>query len=299
MENTPKITTKSLFAQDNVRAKFEEMLGKRATQFITSVLQVASQNEKLAKADPMSIYNAAAVAATLDLPLNNNLGFSYIVPYNNSQPDGSTKVVAQFQIGYKGFIQLAQRSGQFKTISATPIFEGQIKSYNRLTGIEFDFSNTSSDKVVGYAAYFSLINGFEKTFFMTVDELKKHGLRFSKTFNNKNSLWQNDFDSMAQKTVLKLLLSKYAPLSVEMQKAVITDQSYVKDAETEDVEYIDNEPAMIDSREVDKAKEYTRITDHINNSKTLEQLKQISKDELLDELQSKLYEDKEKEFSKG
>lgn len=299
MENTPKITTKSLFAQDNVRAKFEELLGKRAPQFITSVLQIASQNEMLAKADPMSIYNSACVSATLDLPLNNNLGFAYIVPYNNRQPDGSTKVVAQFQIGYKGFIQLAQRSGQFRTISATPIFEGQIKSYNRLTGIEFDFSGQTSEKVLGYAAYFSLINGFEKTFFMTVDELKKHGLRFSKTFNNKNSLWQNDFDSMAQKTVLKLLLSKYAPLSVEMQKAVITDQSYVKDAETEDVEYIDNEPTMIDSREVDKAKEYTRITDHINNSKTLEQLKQISKDELLDEIQKTLYEEKEKELQKA
>lgn len=299
METLPKLTTKSLFSQDNVKAKFEELLGKRAPQFMTSVLQIISQNEMLSKADPMSIYNSACVSATLDLPLNNSLGFAYIVPYNNRQPDGTTKVVAQFQIGYKGFIQLAQRSGQFKTISATPIYEGQIKSYNRLTGIEFDFNGQISEKVLGYAAYFSLINGFEKTLFMTTDELKKHGLRFSKTFNNKNSLWQNDFDSMAQKTVLKLLLSKYAPLSVEMQKAVITDQSYVKDAETEDVEYLDNEPTTIDSRQVDAKKEYDRITAHINGAKSLEQLKQISKDELLDEIQITIYEAKEKELTKN
>ena len=120
------LTTKSLFARDDVKAKFQEMLGKRATSFITSVLQIVASNDLLAKADPTSVYQSAAVAATLDLPLNNNLGFAYIVPYNQKQKDGSYKTVAQFQLGYKGFIQLAQRSGQFKTISATPVYEGQL-----------------------------------------------------------------------------------------------------------------------------------------------------------------------------
>lgn len=248
MENTT-LTTKDLFAKDNVRKKFEEMLGKRAPQFITSVLQIAASNDLLSKADPMSIYNAAAVAATLDLPLNNNLGFAYIVPYTSKQKDGSFKAVAQFQMGYKGFIQLAQRSGQFKTISASPIYEGQIIEMNPLTGFVFDFSKKSSDKVIGYAAYFALINGFEKTLFMTTDDVTKHAGKFSQTFKKGFGLWKDEFESMATKTVIKLLLSKFAPLSVEMQKAVLTDQAVIKDYKGETVEYTDHEVITIDKED--------------------------------------------------
>lgn len=247
MEN--QLTTKTLFAQDNVRKKFEEMLGKRAPQFITSVLQIASSNDLLQKADPMSIYNAAAVAATLDLPLNNNLGFAYIVPYKSKQKDGSYKDVAQFQMGYKGFVQLAQRSGQFKTISSTPIYEGQLVEMNPLTGFVFDFTKKTSDKVIGYAAYFALINGFEKTMYMTLEEVTKHAGKFSQTFKKGFGLWKDDFESMATKTVLKLLLSKFAPLSVEMQKAVLTDQSIIKDENANSVEYADHEDVSIDKKE--------------------------------------------------
>lgn len=247
-------TTKSLFEQVNVKKKFEDMLGARATQFITSVLQIVASNDLLKNADPMSIFNAAAVAATLDLPLNNNLGFAYIVPYNtkvkgkDGNPD-TYKTVAQFQMGYKGFIQLAQRSGQFKTISASPIYEGQLIEQNPLTGFVFDFTKKTSDKVIGYAAYFSLINGFEKTFYMTVDDVTKHATKFSQTFKKGFGIWKDDFDSMAGKTVLKLLLSKYAPLSVEMQKAVVTDQGIIKDENATEIEYTDHEVVADYSRE--------------------------------------------------
>lgn len=234
-----ELTTKSLFEREDVKKKFSEMLGKRATSFITSVLQITTQNKLLQAADPMSIYQSAAVAATLDLPLNNSLGFAYIVPYNAKQPDGSFKQVAQFQLGYKGFIQLAQRSGQFKTIAATPVYEGQLIEENPLTGFVFDFKAKKSEKIIGYAAFFQLLNGFEKTLFMTVDELKKHGTKFSQTFKKGFGLWKDDFDSMAIKTVLKLLLSKFAPLSVDMQRAVITDQAVIHDADTQDVTYVD------------------------------------------------------------
>ncbi len=234
------LTTKSLFERDDVKKKFQEMLGKRATSFITSVLQITTQNKLLAKADPMSIYQSAAVAATLDLPLNNSLGFAYIVPYNAKQEDGTYKQVAQFQLGYKGFIQLAQRSGQFKTISATPVYEGQLIEENPLTGYRFDFTK-KSEKIIGYAAFFHLLNGFEKTLYMTVEDLKKHGAKFSQTYKKGFGLWKDDFDSMAIKTVIKLLLSKFAPLSVDMQRAVITDQSVINDAETQDVTYVDVE----------------------------------------------------------
>jgi len=265
-----QLTTKSLFDREDVKGKFKEMLGKRATSFITSVLQITAQNHLLAQADPMSIYQAAAVAATLDLPLNQNLGFAYIVPYNQSYKDEGgkwqKKQVAQFQMGYKGFIQLAQRSGQFKSIYASAIYSGQVVSENPLEGYEFDFTK-KSDTVVGYAAKFKLLNGFEATWYMTIDQLKKHGAKYSKTFTNDKGLWNTDFEGMANKTVLKLLLSKFAPLSVDMQRAVISDQSVINDAETIDVTYADNEN-VID-------KEGERITLMINDAQTFDDLMKI------------------------
>ena len=244
MENQKLVTIKSFFSQNNVRLKFEELLGKKAQGFITSVLQVVNSNNLLSQAEPTSVYNAAAVAATLDLPINNNLGFAYIVPYNQ-KINGQFVKVAQFQLGYKGFIQLAQRSGQFQTIASTPIYENQLIEINPLTGFVFDF-NKKGEKVIGYAAYFKLINGFEKTFYMTIEEIEKHGLKYSKNYNSVSSLWKTDFDSMATKTVLKLLLSKFAPLSIEMQKAIIADQGVIKNDNTEtiEVDYIDNGTAI-------------------------------------------------------
>jgi recombination protein RecT len=271
---TQPITTKDFFSQQNVKAKFEEMLGKRAPQFITSVLQIVASNSLLINAEPSSVYQAAAVSATLDLPLNNNIGFAYIVPYNQSYKDASgqwkKKVVAQFQMGYKGFIQLAQRSGQFKTISASAIHEGELISQNPLTGFEFDFTKRTSNKVIGYAAYFKLLNGFEKTHYMTVEDLTKHGKKFSQTFKTDKGLWADDFDSMATKTVLKLLLSKFAPLSIEMQKATIADQMIVDDADNLKGNYVDNETLDIDT--INFQKEQSRVIEHINNIKTIAEL---------------------------
>lgn len=265
-------TTKSLFERDDVKAKFKELLGKRATSFITSVLQIAAQNQLLAKADPVSVYQAAAVAATLDLPLNQNLGFAYIVPYNQKYKDDKgvwqTKQVAQFQMGYKGFIQLAQRSGQFKSIYSTPVFEGQILEANPLEGYSFDFSKKLSEKIIGYAAKFKLLNGFESTWYMSIEQLKQHGGKYSKTFNNDKGLWNTDFDAMANKTVIKLLLSKFAPLSVEMQRAVITDQAIINNAETQDVTYIDNTPEITN-------KEEERIALMIQDAESIEDMMNI------------------------
>lgn len=227
---------KVFFERDLVKQKFNELMGNSSTGFITSLLSLVSNNSYLKNADPESIYMSAMMAATLGLPINPNLGFAYIIPYGNQ---------AQFQIGYKGLIQLAQRSGQFKTISACPICEGQLQEENPLTGYVFDFKKKTSDKIIGYAAYFSLINGFEKYDYWTIDEVKAHGKKFSKTFSSKGGVWEKDFDAMAIKTVLKLLLSKYAPLSIEMQKAVIADQSVITNAETMEVEYVDEGTAKI------------------------------------------------------
>jgi len=224
------LTVKSIFGRDEVKTKISEMLGKRSTAFITSVLSVVQNNQYLKNAKPETVYSSAMVAATLDLPINPNLGMAYLVPYGDQ---------CQFQIGYKGIIQLALRSGQFKTISASEVYEGQLISENPLTGYVFDFSKKTSDKIIGYAAYFSLINGFEKNSYWTVEKVKEHGKRFSKTFSSKGGVWEKDFDTMAKKTVLKLLLSTYAPKSVEMQQAIIADQAVINDPETMDVDYID------------------------------------------------------------
>lgn len=281
MENSiqKQSTIKSLFERDDVKQKFKELLGKRSTSFITSVLQIAAQNQLLAKADPVSIYQAAAVAATLDLPLNQNLGFAYIVPYN----DRNKGQVAQFQLGYKGFIQLAQRSGQFKSIYAAPIYEGQIVSENPLDGYEFDFTK-KSDVLIGYAARFKLINGYEATLYMTVDQLKKHGTQYSQTFKKGFGLWKDNFDAMASKTVIKLLLSKFAPLSVDMQKAIVSDQAIIHDADAEDVTYIDNTPEPIDK----EAERWALLIEDCKDERELMKLKEQLPESALPAYEAKL-----------
>jgi recombination protein RecT len=273
MENKSNqvVTAKQFFMQDAVKKKFDELLGKRSSAFMTSVLQIVSNNSYLQNASPQSVFNAACVAATLDLPINNNLGFAYIVPYGKD---------AQFQMGYRGFIQLAQRSGQFLTISASPIFEGQLIEENPLTGFVFDFKQPKKGNPIGYASYFKLLNGFEKTLYMTTEELNQHGRRFSQTFKSGRGLWKDDFDSMALKTVLKLLLSKFAPLSVEMQKAVITDQGVIDNPDTLEVSYIDNSEPEI-NHEVERA---TKLIERQTSIDELEKLLESFSDELKIEL---------------
>lgn len=248
--------------QKNVLEKFANILGEKAQGFIASVITIVNSNSLLKNATQESVYSAALMAATLDLPLNNNLGFAYIVPFNNTK---ERKQEAQFQLGYKGYIQLAMRSGQFRTIAVTPIYDGQLVSENPLTGFEFDFKAKRSEEVVGYAAYFALINGFEKTLYMTKEEAERHGKQYSQTYKRGFGLWNDNFDSMAQKTVLKALLSKYAPMSVEMQKAVIADQAVIKNAETMEVDYVDNQSTS--AEEYDHEEERKRLGEFIQNAK--------------------------------
>lgn len=239
-----KVSVKTYFAKDGVQKKFQELLGKKSTGFITSVMQCVNSNALLLNATPESVYNSAAMAATLDLPINNNLGFAWIVPYNERFKDQSgqwqTKSVAQFQMGWKGFVQLANRTGQYKSINVLEVYENQFKSFNRLTEeLDADFTKVGTGELVGVVAYFKLINGFEKTSFWSIDEINAHGLKFSKTFSHNNSVWKTNFIAMAKKTVLKNTLSKWGILSIEMQNAVITDQAVINNSETMDVDYVD------------------------------------------------------------
>ena len=202
------ITLKGMLGSEAVKKRFNELLGKKAPGFISSLLSVVNNNKLLAKADPVTVISAGAMAAALDLPINQNLGFAYIVPYGGQ---------AQFQMGYKGYIQLAMRTGQYKSINADVVYEGEIKSVNRFTG-EFEFGERTSNTVVGYMAYFKLVNGFEKYLYMTIEEMQAHAKKFSKNYKGGTEKWGlTDFHTMAIKTVLKRLLSKFGILSIEMQ----------------------------------------------------------------------------------
>ena len=288
--------------QDKVKEKFAEIIGSDSSGFIASLLSVVNDNKLLANADQNSIYTAALMAASLKLPINQNLGLAYIVPYAGK---------AQFQLGYKGFKQLAQRSGQFKTMHDTDIREGEILSHNRLSGeIEFSWDQNSKNRlnkrVIGYVSYFKLLNGFESTFYMTVEELTAHAKKYSQVFRKYGTgLWKDDFDGMARKTVTKLNLSKNAPLSVEMQRATIADQAVIKDFDPSknddaviiDAEYVDNEQDSRDPKEISEEKESLRIIEHIEKSKDLKKLAQV-KDLLTNDDLKLLYTNKVKELTK-
>lgn len=249
--------------KDGIKNRFNEMLGKRAAGFMSSIITVQNSNPQLKECEPMSIIGAAAVAATLDLPIDKNLGFAHIVPYGK---------VAQFQMGYKGFIQLAMRTGQYQTINACPIYDGEFISENRLTGeIVFDFNAKKSDTIIGFAAYFKMINGFEKTIYWTKEKITNHAKKYSKSFNNSSSRWQQDFNVMALKTVIKSLISKWGILSIDMQTAIVTDQAVIKSTEIEDIEYIDGTTTDFEDVTETKAIETPKAKSKYNSEAEVQQ----------------------------
>lgn len=218
------------------------VLSDKKASFVNNITALVSNNESLQACDPLTIIHAGIKATALDLPLDPNLGFAYVIPYKRK--DGTAQ--AQFQLGYKGFIQLSIRSGQFQAINVTEVREGELQDFDLLTG-ETRFvakPNRETLPIIGYVAYFRLTNGFSKCLYMTHDEVEAHATRYSETYkSNKawvkaSSKWTTDFDAMAKKTVLKLLLSKYAPLSVEMQNAIKSDQAVID--EHGEAHYVDN-----------------------------------------------------------
>ena len=243
-ENITKLTTlarvKGLLGNDQVKEKFNEVLKDKAPGFIASITSLVSSSQNFEDVDANTIMQSAMVAATLDLPINPNLGFAYVVPYGGK---------AQFQMGWKGFVQLALRTGQYRLLNAIEVYEGELISRNKITGeIVLDETKRISDKVIGFVSFFRLVNGFEKTLYMSAEEMEKHAKRYSQTYKSKKkwvveqSKWTTDFDAMALKTVIKLLLSKYGILSVQLQKAIQADQAVI--SETKDgeavYEYVDS-----------------------------------------------------------
>ena len=232
-------TIKNERTQDYLR----QVLGKNATSFVTSLTSIVSNNTSLQNCEPLSLMYVGIKAAALNLPLDPNLGFAYPIPYKNNK---TGKTEAQFQMGYKGFVQLAIRSGQFKAINVTDVREGEYQGEDLLTGEMHltSVDNREERKIVGYAAYMRLVNGFEKSLYWSVEKMEAHAKQYSQTYSSqkeyirKSSKWTTDFDAMAKKTVLKMLLSKYAPLSIEMQNAIQYDQAVFNSDNGN--EYLDN-----------------------------------------------------------
>lgn len=232
-----------------------DVIGNNKDKFITNLVSVTNQNKSLQECTNMSLVSGALVATTLNLSLNSAFGYAYLVPFKNKK---NATTEAQFQIGYKGYIQLALRTGEYQRINAVPIYKSQFVSWNALTeDLKLNsFDNFEDDELVGYVAYFKLNNGFEKTMFWSHDKMLTHADTYSQAFkadiaekikNNKipqtdmwrySSFWYKDFDSMALKTMLRQILSKYGIMSDEMQKAYEYDQSVI----------VDNKPNYIDNQ---------------------------------------------------
>lgn len=253
MTNNNLPALKNALNTDGVQKKFQEMLGKKSAGFMTSITTVVQNNDLLQKAEVNSIILAAAQAASLDLPINSNLGFAAIIPFNDRK---SGKCVAQFQIQRDGWVDLCLRTGQFEYIANEIVYEGELIEKNRFTDTYvFDETKRTSNKIIGYMASFKLTNGYRKTVFMTVEEAKAHGMQYSQTFKKGYGLWKDNFNAMALKTVLKMLLKKFAPKSIEsIAIAIESDQaSFVGDINNSQPVYVDNPK---DSREKMETKEF-------------------------------------------
>lgn len=241
----PKVELlKSVLHAPSIQEQFANVLKDHKDAFVTSIIDLYNSDSQLQACNPNQVVAEALKAATMNLPINRALGFAYIVVFNNSvkQPDGTWVKVPTptFVPGYKGYIQLAMRTGQYRTINADLVYEGEVRKVNKLTGeIAFDGERTS-DKVAGYFCYFELLNGFAKTLYMTVHDMASYAKRYSPSVKKETTIeqleklantsivskkvgWEGNFNDMALKTVIRRLLSKYGYLSIEMQGAMAAD----------------------------------------------------------------------------
>lgn len=257
-----KLGLKALMNTPTMKKKFEEVLHENANGFMANVMTLVSNDSYLADSEPMSIMSGALTAATLNLGLDKNLGYAYLVPFNSkNKQTGKWEKKAQFVLGYKGYIQLAQRSAKYKALNVIEVYEGELLSWNRLTE-EFEFNPTGrkNDEVIGYVGYFELLNGFKKTVYWTKQEIETHRISNSKDKDKTklSGVWASDYDAMARKTVLRNMLSKWGILSIEMQEATTSDEtvqrvqddgSIISETELEDIPERKDAEVVVDKQE--------------------------------------------------
>lgn len=216
----------ALLDSEGYRKRFDELLGRRAPQFISSIISTVNADSKLQQAfvnAPVTVIQAALKAATFDLPIDTTLGYAYIVPYNNKKEDGRFQMEATFIIGYRGMLQLAMRTGAYEKVNVVDVREGELKRYDRLTeDVEIEFVEDEDARetlpIVGWCGYFRMTNGMEKTIYMTRKQIERHEEKNRKgKYMGKG--WRENFDAMAAKTVLRKLIGKWGLMSIDYQRA--------------------------------------------------------------------------------
>ena len=215
----PPALMKAYCANQNAQAKLEGLLGESKNSFVASLLDLYTSDTNLMACDPALVMAEAMKAAVLKLPITKSLGFAYIVPFK----DGNGKSIPTFIMGYRGYIQLAMRTGQYKSINADCVYEGETAKFNRVTGELTITGEATSDKAIGYFAFFQMFNGFYKAIYWTKERVTEHAKKKSKSWKRQNSPWHTDFDAMACKTMLRQILSKYGFMSVEFMTAIAHD----------------------------------------------------------------------------
>jgi recombination protein RecT len=211
---------------EGVKSKITAMVsGARGEQLVTAIVTAVNQNAQLGQCERGSILSAALTGAALNLFASPSLGHFYMVPYGGK---------AQFQLGYKGMIQLAMRSGDYLSINAVELREGELRAWNPLTEeidveMETDATVREALPVIGYLARFKLLNGFTKTIYWSREKVIAHAKRFSKSFSKKDAPWQEHFDRMAKKTVLRELIGGWGVMSVQMERAHTADMAVIRD----------------------------------------------------------------------
>ncbi|EOS7695359.1 recombinase RecT [Enterococcus hirae] len=273
-----KLGFKTLMSQPAMKKKFNDILHEKSDAFMGSLLTLVGGDDYLSKAE------------TMDLPIDKNLGYAYIVPFNRKENVGKEWIThneAQFILGYKGYIQLAQRSGQYKALNAIEIYEGQLIEWNPLTEeFQFDYNAKQSDRVIGYVGFFELLNGFKKTVYWTKQEVEAHRIKHAKGFDKTKltGAWKENYDAMAIKTVLRNMLAKWGILSVEMQNAVTSDERVFRFDENndlvEEVTLNDAEPIESERKEAEKVEDVSSAFDEYEETANIDE----QQDSLFDDM---------------
>lgn len=255
---TGLVAFNKIIKNENTQAYLQAVLGERKQTFVTSLTSIVTNNTALQQCEPLSLMYSAIKATSLGLSVDPNLGLAYVIPYKDSRR-GVT--IAQCQLGYKAFVQLAMRSGQLKKINVVDVHEGELVDEDILTGdVKLKRIDGRENKpIIGYAAYIMLTNGMEKTEYWPKEKVEKHAKRYSQTYHSSNdyvrnnSKWSTDFDSMARKTVLKSLLAHWSPQSVEMNgtSAAVIDQAVYSPEQVQ--------------KAIDSMAEYEPVEEYIDN----------------------------------
>jgi len=249
-----KITASVYFTQDAIKNKINQMIGseKQGQRFVASIMGALATNPELQNCDHSTILSAGMVGESLRLSPSPQLGQYYFVPFNDNKLN---RKVAQFQLGYKGYIQLAIRSGQYKKLNVTAIKKGELIKYDPLNEeievnlIEDELEREKAE-TVGYYAMFEYINGFRKTLYWSKEKMQTHAKKYSTGYasdikkNTNWTFWSKDFDGMAYKTMLRQIISKWGIMSIEMQTALENDGAVID--ETGKAEFVDSDYAEVE-----------------------------------------------------